>query len=255
VKFRIAIIGTGNVAYNLANAIKNEHDLIQIYGRDSKKAQLLADITSCMAISELQDLDTTLDLVIIAVTDNAVGDIALQLKDSDATFVHTAGSLDIDVLSKFKSHGVLYALQTFNKENLINFQDIPVCIEANNSSTLNKLEEVARSISNNLQIITSTQRKHIHVAAVFTSNFSNHMITIAEDLIKQHGMDFSILQPLINETYSKLQTSSPGDVQTGPAKRNDQKVMSEHMELLNTSPEYQKIYTLVSESILNKHGR
>jgi hypothetical protein len=44
-------------------------------------------------------------------------------------------------------------------------------------------------------------------------------------------------------------------MQTGPAIRNDKKVIKKHLKLLENNPEYYKLYKFVSESIINKyHG-
>ena len=109
------------------------------------------------------------------------------------------------------------------------------------------LENLANSISNKIFNINSDQRKKLHVAAVFANNFTNHMYTIANDICTKNKVPFEILYPLIEETAKKVQTISPKDAQTGPAKRNDTQTIKNHLEDLNL--QQQKIYELLTKSI------
>ena len=47
------------------------------------------------------------------------------------------------------------------------------------------------------------------------------MYTIANDICTKNKIPFEILYPLIEETAKKVQSITPRDAQTGPAKRND----------------------------------
>ena len=78
------------------------------------------------------------------------------------------------------------------------------------------------------------------------------MYSIAEDILKKENLAFDMLKPLIMETASKIENNSPGDVQTGPTIREDQKIMDEHLEYLSGSPTYRDLYKLISESIKNR---
>lgn len=101
--------------------------------------------------------------------------------------------------------------------------------------------------------MNSEQRKIVHLAAVFANNFTNFMYNISEVLLKKNKLSFDILKPLILETAEKIQRNSPSDMQTGPAKRGDKKVISEHLKMLNDFPEYKKIYRLITKKIMAKH--
>ncbi|WP_322790497.1 Rossmann-like and DUF2520 domain-containing protein [Tenacibaculum tangerinum] len=148
--------------------------------------------------------------------------------------------------------GVFYLLQSFSKDKEVNFNEIPFCLEAENKEDLQLLETLAKSIGKNIYHINSEQRKQLHVAAVFVNNFTNHMYKIGADICNEHRVPFEVLQPLIQETAQKIITLSPEAAQTGPAKRNDQKTIQEHLALLNT--EQKEIYKLITKSIQN-HGK
>jgi len=103
-----------------------------------------------------------------------------------------------------------------------------------------------------VQIVTSTQREHIHLSAVIVNNFVNHLYRIGQDLLMNQSLTFDILKPLIFETATKIKNTSPQNAQTGPAKRNDLKTIEKQLYLLKDSP-YLEIYKKITNSILEKH--
>jgi hypothetical protein len=75
------------------------------------------------------------------------------------------------------------------------------------------------------------------------------MYRIAYDILSHNEFEFGILKPLIMETARKILEMSPHEAQTGPASRHDKNILCEHQLMLQDQPEWQKIYTFVSESI------
>jgi predicted short-subunit dehydrogenase-like oxidoreductase (DUF2520 family) len=148
------------------------------------------------------------------------------------------------------NYGVLYPLQTLTFGNDVDFSHVPLCIEANDKENLEMLEIIARRITSKVYPVDSDARKVLHLAAVFASNFSYHMYTIASRLLESVNADPGILEPLILETARKAVKHEPGSVQTGPAARQDMDVMKKHLELLQNNTLYSELYQIVSKSIL-----
>ncbi len=249
---KISIIGSGNLATQLGLALHKEGYLIsQVYSRSQKSAALLSKKLKAEAISNLKKLSTDSTIYIIAIKDDAIESVAKQLKLKEKIVVHTSGSVSMKVLQKSsKNYGVFYPLQTFSKERQSNFKTIPICIEANNKKTSTTLEYFAKSISGNVKRVNSEQRKKIHLAAVFACNFSNHMYAIAEQLLGKDKLSLDLLKPLIEETANKIKNARPSKVQTGPASRNDKKTMDAHLKELSKEKDLQKLYKLISKSIV-----
>ena len=63
-----------------------------------------------------------------------------------------------------------------------------------------------------------------------------------------------ILQPLLTETFAKLQNTSAYDAQTGPARRNDSLTIANHLAMLDNN-NYKEIYEIITNSIINTYGR
>ena len=116
------------------------------------------------------------------------------------------------------------------------------------------LKILATSISENVYHIDSEQRKKLHLAAVFVNNFTNYLYGIGEELCLEEGLSFDLLKPLIMETADKVQTMSPHEAQTGPARRNDIKSMEEHLKLLSKK-EHITLYKLLSQAIKQTHEK
>ncbi len=251
---KVVCIGSGNVATHLANALKAKGvNLIQVWSRDLTNASELAKTINARAISNLNEIDRSADLYIIAVKDDAIPIITESLKDVNGLVVHTSGATAIDTLSAHRNYGVLYPLQTFSKAKSIDFVDVPLCIEANNADSLELLKKVANKLSSPVYEVNSEKRKILHLAAVFACNFVNHLYVLSDKVVEHFGLDFEILKPLIMETALKVQTELPINVQTGPAVRNDEQTMIKHQDLLSDMPELKEIYQTLSKSIKKTH--
>jgi predicted short-subunit dehydrogenase-like oxidoreductase (DUF2520 family) len=252
-KLRIALAGSGNVATHLARAIyASEHQLVQILSRNTQEARALANRYGAEAIDNAQTLDPALDILILALSDDALHTDYISNFPEQITICHTSGSVSMEVLKQYPRHGIFYPLQTFSKQKEVDFSEIPICLEANNPEVLQTLEQLAKNLSSRVYFLNSGQRKSLHLAAVFACNFTNLMYRIAEDLIGESDMDFDILRPLITETAAKVQEHLPGEVQTGPAARNDLKIINEHLKALEKHKDYKEIYQLLTEVIVRK---
>jgi predicted short-subunit dehydrogenase-like oxidoreductase (DUF2520 family) len=113
--------------------------------------------------------------------------------------------------------------------------------------------QIAKSISKEVRKIGSEERKALHVAAVFASNFSNHMLTLAKEIMQQNSLDYDWLKPLIMETINKSMYMGPEEAQTGPAKRADLNVLDIHLEFLKEQQAIAEIYKVISQHIIDTH--
>ena len=251
-------IGSGNLAWHLAPALDNLGYVVkEVYSRDPKHA---AELTARLYQAEVR---RTLDfsaspsrLFVVATKDDAISLIAREIiLPDEAILVHTSGSQPLSALdfAATERTGVLYPLQTFTRGAKISFRDIPVFVESADSATEKTLMAIASKLSTKAQKITSEGRKSLHVAAVFASNFTNHMLTISKELMEKSNMDFLWLKPLIMETLQKALAMGPDQSQTGPAVRGDLRILDEHMEHLRDEKELARIYEIISQHIIDKH--
>lgn len=249
---RITIIGSGNVATHFGAALKNAgHKIVQVYSPNMHNAALLAYHIGAQAVDDVQHITDDVDMFLISVKDDVIEDVARQLSSHQKLTVHTSGATPLDVISKHNQFaGVLYPLQTFSKVREVDFKQVPICIEAVDAGVHNILHTLASTLSANVYDVDTNGRKILHLAAVFACNFPNNLYAVAQQLLAAHNLDFNLLRPLILETAQKVQHSFPGEVQTGPAVRNDKKTMDAHMALLQNNAEVQQLYSLLSQSII-----
>jgi predicted short-subunit dehydrogenase-like oxidoreductase (DUF2520 family) len=253
----ITMIGAGNVSWHFSRALHNKGYIIrEIWSRKLQHAQELASKSGSKAVSSISSISLDSDLYILAVNDSAISTVVKELIPNNSILVHTAGSVDMQAIAGVSpNYGVLYPLQTFSKHIPLNLAEVPFCIEASNSSTLAELKKLAGDLSVVVKEISSQERLLLHIAAVFTSNYTNLMYTFAADLVTAKGLSFDLLKPLVAETARKVLTNEPSRVQTGPAKRGDQAIIDRHMQLLADMPEFAEIYNLLAQRIKERFSR
>lgn len=254
---RLAMVGAGNVATHLSKALINAgYPVAQVWSRNIDNAVNLALEIGANSIANIEEISSDVEMIILAIADDAIAEIAQKLPiNSDRIILHTCGSMPLDVLNMHPKFGVIYPIQTFSKNTELDFGQIPLCIEAHNNETLNVLYSIAKNLSNNVAKVSSENRMRIHIAAVFACNFTNYFYSLAHELLLNAQLEFDIIKPLIKETALKVMLSNPEEVQTGPAKRNDQSTIDKHLELLKNQPSIKDLYALISQNIVKKYSK
>lgn len=253
----IVLIGAGNVATHLGKALLQKGlNMVQVYSRTLESAERLAFELSTNFTNSPGEIETGADLYILSIPDRAAGELLPQISLKDELIVHTSGSLPMNILSEVSAkHGVFYPLQTFSKKRKLDYSTIPFCIEANSIESLEKLHALANLLSGRIFELDSIQRKQAHLAAVFACNFSNHMFRISDDILKEHNIPFDLLKPLIKETAAKVMEHHPKEAQTGPALRNDIRVIEEHLRLLDKNENMRELYKQITGDINKRHNK
>lgn len=248
---RFVFIGAGNLATRLSTVLKEKgFSIEQVYNRSEKSAKSLAEKLRTNYTNSPKEILKDADIYFVALKDSAFEEVLPQINFKNKLLVHGSGSMPLSCLEKYSQNiGVFYPLQTFSIDREVDFSEIPVFIEANSAENEKKLIQIAEKISGRVSVLNSEKRLNLHISAVFACNFVNHFYTIAAEVLKSQEIPFEVLKPLIIETADKVQELEPLLAQTGPAVRFDENVISKHLETLQTYPEFQKLYRLVSESI------
>lgn len=246
------LIGAGNLATNLGYALQRAGYVCkQIYSRTESSARELSRHLKCPYTTDLKSLEDA-EFYIFAVKDSILKTLIKKVDtvNRDALFIHTAGSMSMDVFKGYVSHyGVLYPLQTFSKQRILNFENIPCFIESNTSYAESVLQDLAITLSHQIYKMTSERRRYLHLAAVFACNFVNHCYACAERLLEEAQIPFDVLLPLIDETSQKVHKMSPKQAQTGPAVRYDENILNSQRNLLDNNEELKNFYDIISRNI------
>jgi predicted short-subunit dehydrogenase-like oxidoreductase (DUF2520 family) len=248
---RLTIIGSGNVATNLAMAFhKAGFEIGEVYSRNLTHATALTEKVGTKAVQEISALSAETDLIVLAIKDDVHETVLGELKLRHVPIVHTSGAKNLVHFKTegYASYGVFYPLQSFLKNEQLDFKHIPICIEASDPKLLADLEQLASRLSQRVTQIDSEKRLVLHLAAVFANNFTNHLYALSGEVLSAANLPFDLLTPLIQHTANRLATQSPAELQTGPAIRGDVKTMQQHLELLDDENS-RKIYEALSNSI------
>ena len=251
---RIAFIGAGRLATNLAQALYEAgHEIVQVYSRTKESAETLANLVNARGVDDLCEVTRDAEAYIFAVTDTALPSLidALGEGREETVFLHTAGSIDMDVFATHVRHyGVIYPMQTFSKERRVDFSRVSFFVEGCDSRSLACAQQLASTLSHKVYTLTSEARRQLHLAAVFACNFSNHCYQLSAELLARENIPFDAMLPLVDETAEKVHHLSPRQAQTGPAVRHDKQVMQAQMALLTDLPLHAAVYELMSRSII-----
>ena len=242
----ITLIGSGNAATVLGHRFKDAgHTIKQVLSPNN--AAVLAQELDAEAIKTPAQL-TEADFYLIAVTDRTVEALGATLHLKDALVAHTAGSLPLRTLHKVSTrYGVFYPLQSLRKG--VNPKEIPLLIDGADEQTATTLTNLAHTISTTVTRTTDQDRLFFHVGAVVVNNFPNYLYTLTELYLRDKGLDWRILLPLLTETIARLYTEDPAQMQTGPAVRDDGVTIEKHTRLLQGYPELQAWYERFSSEI------
>ncbi|RZJ44769.1 MAG: DUF2520 domain-containing protein [Chryseobacterium sp.] len=243
------IIGSGNVAYHLAKTFtQNNIPLTQIFGRNEEDLKKISEeLNISYSTKNLSDAD----LYIICVSDSSVENVSKLIAKTDCLVAHTSGSLPKEILIGEYRKSSFYPLQTFSKSKTLDYSKIPFFIETENDEDQKTLTDLASKISENVLKSNHEKRKYIHLTAVFACNFVNHLFSRAKEISDAQEIPFDYFLPLIDETVKKIHEIEPKSAQTGPAIRNDKRVLELHEQLLND--ESLEIYKTMNHSIKNMY--
>lgn len=248
---RIVLIGAGNVASALARVLKIE----QCYARKEADAKAMAQIASSSYAYTLDTIIKDADLYIISISDDAISPFCKELVERvspNAIIAHTSGTMHLNELCA-ERRAVFYPLQKFVKGTEVDFSEIPILIEGVSKEVEHQMADIAHKLSNRVEFINSERRCKLHIAAVLTCNFTNHLYALAWRFLKDNNLPFDLIKPLIKESVEEV-LQHDGDIaelQTGPAARKDMKTINTHIEILNNDENLKQIYILLSNSIIN----
>lgn len=247
----VAFVGSGKVATGFANLFHDAGFTITgIYSRNIETGRALAAKVEAPFFDSAKELKA--DLILVAVADQHVIELVNSFSVKQLV-VYSAGSISLDVIEDKKSRAVFYPLQTFTEGRNLKADEIPILLEATTKTLKRKLEAICEDIGFSFQHCDSEKRKKIHLSAVFLNNFVNHLVYISQEEANKNKLDWSLFQPLLNETFEKLKTLSPFEAQTGPAKRNDRLIIENHLSYLEGRNK--EIYKLLSQNIIETYSK
>ncbi len=249
---KVVLLGTGNLASHLFEAFTGSDSIsvVQVFGRSAKHLEAFEKRAE---ITRNPDQIASADIYIIAVSDDSINSVAQYVKNKSAVVAHCSGAMPLTVMPEGYRRGVFYPLQTFTKGRKVNFAEVPICVEGETEKVQSALMALGSAISNTCLAVDGSERPALHLAAVYTNNFTNHLLYRASKICEARQVSFDLLKPLLLETVLKLDDLSPYRAQTGPSRRRDHLTEKKHLEILSDTFD-QEIYTLLSKAIRETYG-
>ena len=248
------LIGTGNMAYFLAHRLQEMgFECKGVFGRDRSEATEIATVAKSKIFDSIEEVEES-DCCIIAVSDHAIAEVSNQLKLKRSVVIHTAGSVSLNAILQ-ENKAVLWPIYSIIKTNLPIHKDFPIVCDFNNEIAKNMVMNVASALSDNVSQADDEKRKWMHLIAAMGNNFINHIMTIIENLCKENNISFDIFKPILQQTFHNIEANSPYELQSGAAKRNDEKTMKNHVALLSVNPYWENIYKVLSASIEDMYNK
>ena len=190
----------------------------------------------------IDELAASSEIILIAVTDRAIEEVAASIPDTNAIIVHPSGALPA-----LRGGFSLHPLKSLP----------PVGEPSDLEGTLLVFEGAHRDIA--LQIaskagarfaeISADAKIRYHAGAVFGSNYIAALLDIAEELIGIDGARGDIAA-LARSAIDNWAAHTDARRFTGPASRGDDAVMQQHRDALRDSPELAEIYRLLAARIV-----
>lgn len=265
---RVTIIGPGRVGSSLLDGLKKAgYRIASVITRTGKPTLALREIQRAESpdfpMIRLEELagGPIGHLVFITTPDDSISEVAERLASIHADWdgkvvAHASGFLNSRQLEPLRNKGARVAsfqpLQTFTSGSGGDaFQGIHVTLEGNDEA-IESLRQVAVALGSNPHPVTPEQKHALHVAAVFLSNYLVALAGISDRLIRDSipGADFSWLEPLLARTASNLKIKTPQDALTGPLVRGDLGTVEKHLEVLEPTPDWNRLYRLLGQQAL-----
>jgi predicted short-subunit dehydrogenase-like oxidoreductase (DUF2520 family) len=249
---KISIIGTGNVAYHFCKELSRQNFEIELFGRNTSEMFAFQKAFKLKTLNSISEIDET-SLILICVSDDQIQTIVNQLNELSFK-AYTSGTVSLTELENKSNLNVFYPLQTFSKNRELDFQNIPILIEAFNKEQENELINLAKKLSSQVELANSEKRKKLHLAAVFANNFTNHLLYTSKNILSREEINWNLLMPLITETFEKIKLGfEPKEIQTGPAKRGDIETIQKQLEQLNLFEK--NMYQSITASIIETYKK
>lgn len=251
----VSFIGSGNVATNLAlSFFKKDIKILSIYSNTIQNAQILAQRVNAEATNDISQLNTNSDLIVVALKDDIIDTVLHKIYLSNSLLVHTSGSIDTNSLSQYANNfGCFYPFQTFRKEIETDLSEIYIFVETNKKESLKRLKDFALLFSSHVVEMNSEERKALHIAGVGLNNFTHYLLSITKQYCEDNNLKTDYLTHLLQQTVNNsFYVDGALKMQTGPARRGDVKIIKEHLDSLENSPKYKKIYKAISQLILDE---
>ncbi len=250
---KVAVIGWGNVGYHLSLELSRQSiDTYVVCRNYHSERHTSEDEKNLHLVNSFAELPNNIETIFLTVKDDQIATVASRLPKKmiqNASVLHSSGILPANHLKGVvPNYGIFYPLNSFSRDQDFHWAGVPVFIESGQERVSRFLHKVAEGAGARPVKNDDLMREHLHLAAVFANNFTNHLLALASDMLNKRDIPFDYLHPLIQTTVEKALRMDPAKAQTGPAIRGDKATLQKHLSKLEDE-DLKTLYRQLSRSI------
>ena len=240
---RLAILGGGRAAWAYGSAWRRIGAPISGVWLRPESQSRLPELLNAERRS-IDDAARHSDMVLIAVSDRAIGEIAASIPMTEAVIFHASGALP-SVRGGFSLHP-LRVLRPVGKPS--DLRDALLVFEGAHREVA---QSIASAVGARFAEVSAEVKPLSHAAAVFGANYVAAILEIAEELMSRAGISGSRNDIAALADSAVRNWAAHTDVRrfTGPAARGDRETIARHLAVLEDNPQVAEIYGVLAERI------
>jgi predicted short-subunit dehydrogenase-like oxidoreductase (DUF2520 family) len=240
---KLGFIGSGTVGTALSVRLSGlGYPVVAVSSRRRTSAQKLAQALKGCRVFDSQGVADSAELVFITTPDDAIAQVASQIKWRPGQgVVHCSGADSTDILQPARKSGaqvgVFHPLQTFAsvKQAMENIPGSTFALEAE-EPLMKTLKEMSTSLGGNWVEVKAGDKVAYHAAAVIACNYLVTLLKLATDLWQTFDVPpqkaTKALLPLLRGTIHNIETVGIPQCLTGPIARGDVGTIKKHLDAL-----------------------
>jgi predicted short-subunit dehydrogenase-like oxidoreductase (DUF2520 family) len=240
---RLAILGGGRAAWTFGSEWRRiGWPLAGVWLRNESQSRIAEMLdTGRRTMAALAD---DADLILIAVSDRAIEEVAATIPETKAMVFHASGALT-SVRGGFSLHP-LKSLPPVGMPTRLS--DVLLVFEGSGREIA---REIAATIGARFAEIPPERKMLYHAGAVFGSNYVALMLDLAERLIGIEDARDDLVA-LAHSAIANWRAHRGEGRFTGPAARGDSEVIERHLRALAYDPQLAQIYELLAQEIAGR---
>ncbi len=248
---RISLVGPGRAGTALSLALHRAgHDIVAVAGRSPERTAEVAARFDAEPLG-LADPLPAVDLVVVAVRDDAIAEVAETLAGTAGEsrgVVHLSGATSTGALAPVAASGVpvgsFHPLQTLPsaEAGAARLEGAWVAVTAE-EPLRTTLHELAESMGARPFDLADEHKAIYHAAAASAANFTLAALAVAAELFAAAGVPFDAAKPLVDAVVANAFTAGPRASLTGPVARGDVTTVAAQLAAIaEQAPEWEEAY-------------
>lgn len=246
---RFALAGPGKAGTVIAKALVGAGwEPIAVSGRSPEALSTHRAARALGAqVRPIDQLGVDADLVVVAVPDSAIDEVAAALSSSiksGALVVHLSGARGIEALDSLRAarpdarFGAIHPLLTFSTldEPAAFLKGVFAAVDGDSQA-----HEIAASLGLRPFMIAESDRAAYHATACIASNHLVGLMGEVEALASRIGVPFEAFFPLARHALENVTTQGPSSALTGPVARGDTQTIEAHLAALTPAERAQYV--------------